>query len=95
MLKDGRDPGQTYGGGPRGRAGECGSWWPGEFDVPNHPFTNSPAHCYLRSLCGDRDAFHREDFDGVADTEVVELVEADTTLEAGLDLAHVVLEATQ
>ena len=34
------------------------------------------------------DAFHREHLDDVADLEVVELVEADAALEAGLDLAR-------
>ena len=42
-----------------------------------------------------RDALHREHLDHVADLEVVELVEADAALEAGLDLADVVLEAAQ
>src|SRR5207247_5792835 len=40
-------------------------------------------------------AFHGEDFDHVPDFQVVELIEADTALEACLDLAHIVFEAAQ
>src|SRR6266849_10545332 len=39
--------------------------------------------------------FHGEDFDHVPDLQVVEFVEADTALEAGLDLAHIILEAAE
>src|SRR6266852_7546991 len=46
-------------------------------------------------LCGNRDPFHGEDLDDVADLEVVELLEADAALEARLHLADVVLEAAE
>src|SRR5207248_1815923 len=46
-------------------------------------------------LCSYGYALHREHLDHVADLQVVVLVEADAALEAGLHLAHVVLEAAQ
>ena len=48
-------------------------------------------------ICLDRggDALHREHFDDVANLQVVEAIEADAALKAGLDLADIVLEAAQ
>src|SRR5262245_36797444 len=39
--------------------------------------------------------FHREHFDDIVHFDVVEAFEADAALEAGFDLAHIVLEAAQ
>src|SRR5688572_21717317 len=43
----------------------------------------------------DRDPLHREDLDGVADLQIVVLVEPDAALEAGLHFADIVLEAAE
>src|SRR5215208_5706221 len=59
-----------------------GSNVPNDSNVPN-------------GLGRDGDALHRKDFDHVADLQVVVILQADAALEAGLDLAHVVLEAPQ
>src|SRR5215467_9504167 len=50
---------------------------------------NSPTTINSRRDC---DSFHREDFDHVADLDVVEPLEPDAAFEAGLDFAHIVLE---
>src|SRR5262245_46971254 len=43
----------------------------------------------------DRDALHREDFDDIADLDVIELLEPDAALEPALHFADIVLEAAQ
>src|SRR5688572_17468971 len=58
------------------------------FERPNDP--NDP-----NDLCRGRLPHHREDFDDVAHLDVVVPLEADTALEPGLHLGHVVLEAAQ
>src|SRR5215475_4920304 len=47
------------------------------------------------SLCRNPDALHYEDFDHVADLDVVEPFEADAALESRLDLARIVLEPAE
>src|SRR6185436_17037417 len=56
------------------------------------PHSPLPTPHSLRRL---RDALHLEHFDHVANLDVVETLQAQAALEAGLDLGHVVLEALE
>ena len=82
------------------RRGRDGSLGPSgirnqELGFASHGFGTSRISCHPMRLRGDRDPLHREHLDQVADLDVVELVEADAALEAGLDFADIVLEAAQ
>src|SRR5512140_2977116 len=69
----------------------------------NHESTNPVISCCRAGVAvpagtrlrADRDALHGEDLDMVADLDVVEPFEADTALETGLHLAHIVLEPAE
>ena len=57
--------------------------------------TGTPDPSDRRRLYGRSDALDGEDFDDVADLDVVVVLEPDAALEASLHLAHVVLEAAE